>query len=316
MKIETPGIYRDFQVADYFADPCIEPSFTQSLAKILIEQSPLHAYQAHPRLNMPVADEDDGEVEKYDRAKAIGNAAHAIMLGRGKSLAVGDFDSWRGKIPASFKEQAAVAGKEIILRKHLDVAVDMVHAAREQLSKISGCERAFIDGNAEVVIASCENGLWLRSMCDWITPDLREVWDFKTGGQSGSPWYAGKLMASAGWHLQAAMHERILDAIDPDGAGRRRFFYPYQENEEPFAMTVNQIGEAALTIGRKQLDYAINIWRDCMATDRWPGYPPRIIVPELPAWAENGWLAREIAEYDARALPAPREKMLTSLMGG
>jgi len=315
LKIDKPGIYRDFPAADYFADPCAEPSFSQSLAKILIEHSPLHAFQAHPRLNVPVPDEDDPE--KYDKAKAIGNAAHACMLGRGKALAVGDFDSWRGKAPTAFREEAAIAGKEVILRKHFDVAIDMVHAAREQLSKISGCERAFLDGDAEVVIANCEDGLWLRSMCDWITPDLREVWDFKTGGQSASPWASGKLMASAGWHVQAAMHERILDALDPAGAGRRRFFYPYQENSEPFALTVNQIGEAALTIGRKQLAYAIDVWRDCMARDRWPGYPPQIIIPDLPAWAENGWLAREIAEYEQRPVK-PRAKTFdpASLLAG
>jgi hypothetical protein len=75
---------------------------------------------------------------------------------------------------------------------------------------------------------------------------------------SASPYATGKLMANAGWHIQAAMHERILDAIDPKGAGRRKFYYVAQENEAPYALTVNQIGEAALTIGRKQVDYAVS----------------------------------------------------------
>lgn len=316
LKIDRPGIFRDFDTAAYFADPCVEPSFTQSLAKILIEQSPLHAYQAHPRLNVPAADEDDGETEKYNKAQAIGNAAHSLMLDRGKVLAVADFENWKKKEAQVFKAGALDLGKEPVLRKHFDIAGDMVDAALEQLSKIEGCENAFANGDAEVVIANCEDGLWVRSMLDWITPDLREVWDYKTSGMSASPYATGKQMASAGWHVQCAMHERILDAIDPDGAGRRRFFYVCQENSDPFALTVNQIGEAALTIGRKQIDYAIRIWRDCVNQYRWPGYPPRIITPDLPAWAENGWMAREIAEYDAEQIAAPRKKMLTSLMGG
>jgi endonuclease/exonuclease/phosphatase family metal-dependent hydrolase len=107
MKISKPGIYRDFPTAAYFADPCPEPSFTQSLAKILIEQSPLHAYQAHPRLNVPAADEDADEAEKYSKAKAIGNAAHSLMLGRGKVLAVGDFNNWMtARKPSEFKATA------------------------------------------------------------------------------------------------------------------------------------------------------------------------------------------------------------------
>jgi hypothetical protein len=90
MNITKPGIYRDFPTAHYFADPCPEPSLSQSVAKILVEQSPLHAFQAHPRLYVPTADEDADE--KYDKARAIGNAAHALMLDRGKVLAVGEFD--------------------------------------------------------------------------------------------------------------------------------------------------------------------------------------------------------------------------------
>jgi len=144
-------------------------------------------------------------------------------------------------------------------------------------------------------------------MIDWLSHNLLEVWDVKTSGMSVSPWATGKLMASAGWHVQAAMHERILDQIDPDNAGRRRFFYVAQENEKPFALTVNQIGESALTIGRKQLDYAIGIWRACVDLGAWPGYPARIIRPEMPGWAENGWLNREIAEYDEPVYPR-REK--------
>jgi len=306
-KITKPGIYRDFPVADYFADPAPAPSLTQSLAKILIEQSPLHAYQAHPRLGLRSADEDDGD--KYDKAKAIGNAAHALMLGRGKALAVEDFPDFRSKDAKVFKAAAIEAGKEPILQKHHEIALQMVVRAHEQLAHIKDCTHIGdpIQGDAEVVIANCEDGLWLRSMIDWITCDLRDVVDFKTSGQSVSPYATGKLMASAGWHIQAAMHERILDEIDPDGAGRRRFLYVAQEQYEPFALTVNQIGEAALTFGRKQLSYAVDIWRNCVERDRWPAYPPRIIIPELPGWHGNNWLAREEIEaeqHDPRLIMA------------
>ncbi|MCK1718892.1 PD-(D/E)XK nuclease-like domain-containing protein [Bradyrhizobium sp. 141] len=294
MKIEQPGIYRDFPTAAYFGDPTPTPSFTQSLAKVLIEQSPLHAFQAHPRLNVKPADEDDGEA--YSKAKAIGNAAHKLMLDRGKEMSVGEFEDWRSGAAKAFKVASINEGKEPILRKHYDTAGEMVEAALEQLSRIHGTQNAFTNGDAEVVIANCEDGIWLRSMLDWITPDLREIWDYKTSGQSASPYAVGKLMASAGWHIQAAMHERILDALDPAGAGRRRFYYVAQENEAPYALTVNQIGEAALTIGRKQIDYAVKTWAFCMRRKTWPAYPNKIIRPELPTWAESSWLGREIEE--------------------
>lgn len=305
MKIIKPGVYRDFSTDDYFDDPCPAPSLTQSVAKILLESSPLHAKLAHPRLAPPAEGDDD--TEKYDKAKAIGNAAHKLMLGRGKMIAVADFADWRSKEAKTLRESAIAGGCEPILKKHHETAERMVLAARGQLAQIEGCERAFREGDAEVVVASCEDGFWLRSMIDWITPDLREIVDYKTTGMSASPYATGKMMASAGWHVQAAMHERILDAIDPQNAGRRRFLYVCQENEAPFALTVNEIGEAALTIGRKQIDYAVSVWRHYLKTDEWPAYPLRIIRPELPSWHETSWLAREVAEEDERQEIAARK---------
>jgi hypothetical protein len=306
MKIDKPGIYRGVESEHYFADPCPEPSLSQSLCKILIEQSPLHARMAHPRLAPPVL--EDEETEKYDKAKAIGNAAHSLMIGRGKSMAIIDHPNFTTKAAKEARAEAVAAGQEPILAKHFRTADAMFSAARMQLDQIEGCSRAFRvgSGDGEVVIANCEDGLWLRSMIDWITPDLREVWDLKTSGMSASPYSTGKLMASAGWHLQAAMHERILDALDPEGAGRRKYRYVCQENEPPFALTVNEIGESALTIGRKQIQYAIDIWRRCVATDTWPAYPLRIIRPELPGWAETSWINREIHEYELDQAAGPR----------
>jgi hypothetical protein len=292
MKIDHPGIYRDFPTASYFDDPCPAPSLTQSIAKIIIEQSPLHAYYAHPRLH-PIEDEAG---EKYAKDQAIGNAAHALLLGKGKILAIGEFDDWRKKEAQTFRDEAVKAGHEPILRKHINIADEMVDIATAQLKRIYGCQRAFEAGDAEVVIANCENGVWLRSMLDWITPDLREVWDYKTTGKSVSPYNTGRLMADAGWHIQAAMHERILDCLDPGNAGLRKYYYVAQENAPPYALTVNEVTESVLTIGRKQIDYAVKTWALCMKNHSWPCYPPRIIQPLLPGYFSNAWLDREIAE--------------------
>jgi hypothetical protein len=76
-----PGIYTDMTAADYHADPCPNPSLTQSVAKVLLQRSPLHAWHAHPRLN-PDYQHDDAT--KFD----IGNIAHKMLLGRGKEIVV------------------------------------------------------------------------------------------------------------------------------------------------------------------------------------------------------------------------------------
>jgi hypothetical protein len=72
------------------------------------------------------------------------------------------------------------------------------------------------------------------------------------------------------------------------------------------------LSEAAMTMGRKKVDHAIRIWNDCMAHNRFPGYPPEIVYPQYPGWVETQWLEREIA-YEERRTRAP---MLTDLAGG
>lgn len=315
MMITEPGLFRDVAAADYFADPCPTPSLTQSLAKILITQTPLHAKMAHPRLTPP---DDNDEAEKYVKAQAIGNAAHLILIGRGKTLEIIDADNFTTNAAREKRDEANAAGKTPILEKHYLVAEQMTVAARLQLDKIEGCETAFRDGDGdgEIVAACDDDGLWLRTMIDWLSADHRAIWDYKTTGISASPYVVGKKMVDDGWDVQAAMIERILDAVDPENAGRRKFRFVRQENSPPFALTVSELVEAPMTMGRKKLQYAINAWRECWTTGIWPAYPLRIIRPEYPSWQETSWLNREIAEAEDDMPRVSAPKMLTDISGG
>lgn len=312
LRITEPGIYRGVASADYFGDPCPEPSLTQSIAKVLIEQSALHGQLEHPRL-APARAEDD-EFERYNKAKAIGNAAHKIILGRGKDLEIIASNDFRNKAAKDARDAAYEAGKEPVLEKHLVTASEMVVAALAQLKHHEASD-AFQNGAGEVVLVWQEDGLWFRQMVDWLHDDLRTVDDMKTSAMSVAPHSLGMMMVNAGWDVQAAMAERGLAILDPDGAGRRRFRFIAQENYAPFALTVAQMGEAALTMGRKKLDAAVGMWRHCMQSGRWPGYTPKVIVPEYPGFRGNQWLERETSgEFDRE--PIKQRPMLKSLMGG
>lgn len=284
------GIHFDVPSADYFADPAPQPSLTQSIAKVLIEKSPLHAWHEHPRLG----GKPDEPAEQYVSAQAIGNAAHALMIGRGKEVEVVDLDSWRGKASDQRREIEA-SGRVAILQRHFVRARNMVDVAKHRV------EHAFADapGNGEVVLIWREGDIWLRTMIDWLSPQREIAWDYKTTGLSCAPHAIPALMLNGGWDVQAAMHERGLNALDPAGAGRRKFRFVSQENTDPYALTIAELPEAVLTMGRKKLDRAIYLWRMCIASGRWPGYPSEIVYPEYPGWAEAKWLGREIEHEHA-----------------
>ena len=304
-KITKPGIYYDMQAADYFADPCPEPSLTQSIAKVLIERSALHAKCEHPRLRPQV--EAIEEPEKYVAAQAIGNAAHLSMIRRGKEIAVAEFDSWRSDKSKAFREAAEAAGKTPILEKHMLRAHAMVLAARLQLID-GGFTLAFAngEGNGEVCIAWEEDGLWFRSLIDWMPQYMDVFYDYKTTGMSVAPHGIGRMMVDAGWDVQAAMHERGLAILDPGikpKPTKRRYRFVVQENEPPYALIVCELSDAVMEMGRRKLEYAVGIWRTCMRTGAWPSYPAELHVPEYPGWAEAGWLNREIHEAGRRRAP-------------
>lgn len=308
MKITSPGIFRDFPTDAYFADPCPQPSLTQSIAKTLLDRSPAHARLEHPRLAPPA--EEDEPAEKYVAATAIGNAAHALMLGRGKTVEMIDAPDFRGKDAQKARDAATAAGRVPILAKHHKRAVDMVRAARQQLDA-AGHSAAFVDGQPEVVIAWQERGLWFRSMIDWMMrPTV--VYDYKTTGLSCAPHAVEDRPSVMGWDVQAAMHERGLDVLHPEGAGRRKHFYVNQENEPPYALTIVQISEADLTMGRKKIDMAIDIWSRCLLTNTWPTYPAETILSRPRAYLETKTLEREIAHEERKA----REPIPSDLLAG
>ncbi len=291
-KIEKPGIFFDVPAAGYFADCCPTPSITQSLAKLILTKSPLHAWHAHPRLNPDYRHDDD---TKYD----VGSIAHKLMLGRGKELVVLEFDDWRTKAAQEARKTAASAGKLAVLGKHVGKAERMVKAAREQL-EIIVCPMLFDpDGASEVVIAWEEGGLWRRQMIDWLSRDKKIFADYKTTDMAAAPNGLGRMMVNAGWPIQAAMASRGLDVIDEDNIGRREFYFVVQETEVPYSLTVCRMSEAAMTMGGKMLDHALRTWDGCIRHNVFPGYPTQVCVPEYPGWAEQQWLAAEV-EDEAR----------------
>jgi len=295
------GIHFDVSAEEYFADCAPAPSLTQSLAKVLLNQSPLHAKCEHPRLK-PRDLEDEEPAEKYVAAQAIGNAVHATLIGRGKTLAVGDFDDWRKKAAQEFKADAEAAGRTPILNKHMLQAHATTLAVKLQLIS-AGWTKAFHqgEGHGEAVVCWQEDGLWFRTMIDWITPDFREVYDLKTSAASFAPHIIGRKAVDDGWDVQAAMHERALDAIDPAGAGRRKFRFVAIENYPPYAMVPVEMTETWLTMGRKKLAVAIELWRDAMRTGNFAGYPLEPCRPEYPGYAETQWIGREVEHNDRKA---------------
>jgi hypothetical protein len=309
--ITKPGIYTDIDPAAYLRDPCPAPSFTQSIAKVLLEQSPAHARLAHPRLAKP-----DNEPEAYSADRAIGDAAHSLLLGRGKRIAIGDFGNWQTNAAKLFKADALAHGATPILTHHMARAYAMIEAAREQLAELEMADLfSSSHGDSEVVAAWQEDGMWCRTMIDWLGAGRCTVADYKSTAMSCAPHAVEDRPSVLGWDMQAAMHERALDTLDSENAGRRSHLFLNQENDPPYALTLIRISEADLTMGRKKLGMAADIWRRCTISGEWPRYPAETVLSRPRSYLETRFLEREVAHDEAKRA-AKRDEMLTDIMGG
>src|SRR4051812_46850041 len=93
------GIHPDVPEADYHADPCVTPSLTRSLATVLCQRSPAHAWAANPRLNPDCKRTDQANFD-------LGTAAHEVFLGGQSTVELIYADDYRTKDAKILRDQA------------------------------------------------------------------------------------------------------------------------------------------------------------------------------------------------------------------
>jgi hypothetical protein len=279
----TAEQYHDDQVADV-------PTLSRSIAHILCTQSPAHARHAHPKLN-PAFERE--EAERFD----LGTAAHDLFLGGEDRVAIVNADDWRTKDAREQRDLARSDGHLPLLAKHW-ASVQEMHEALMHAHEAHGAEPPlFMDGKAEQTIVWDEaGGVVCRARLDWLRDDYSAVDDLKTTSRSANPESFSRSLFGSGYDIQAEFYSRGVEAVT---GTRPEFRFVVVENTPPFALSVVSLGPSAMTLAKKKVDYALGVWRRCLAEDSWPSYAPRVAFAELPAWEETAWLLKEERELVA-----------------
>ena len=283
MLIDKPGIY-DITIDAYVADPCTMPSLSASAASVLINQSPAHAYIAHPRFTpIPKAE--------WSAAANFGSAVHSLVFGGPKVQRYG-YPDWRKKEAQEDRKACLSVGEIPLLMDDYDRAQTIAAAVAFDLEQIVG---TFHGLDMERTIVWQDGDAWCRVRPDAMTPDKTTVVDLKVTGVDIGNGGANRQFFAQGYDMQAAFLERGLDAIDPSGRGRRRIIYLFVEAEPPHAAVPVLVSEATLMVARKKMNAALNLWRQCTREKRWPAYPLDPVPSDMPGWQEQAWLARELS---------------------
>ena len=149
-------------------------------------------------------------------------------------------------------------------------------------------------GDAEVsAFARDAAGVWLRARFDWIAEGRGLIIDYKTTENAAAEPFARRA-AQMGYDVQAAFYLRVLEALDPELAGRARFVLVAQEIRAPYALAAYELSEADMSVARRKVETAVAAWWRCLSQDSWPAYPPTIDRITLPHWSQARWLEREL----------------------
>lgn len=290
-KVPLKAGLHDIEADVYHSDPCERASLSSTVAKTILAQSPLHGWTISPRLNpgwTPI------EKTEFD----VGRAAHRMILGKGGEYAEIPPDLLASNGAASTKAakewiaEARASGITPLKSDQVAAIHQMAWAAKQRLRLH---DIGFVPDESEVTAIAEIEGCMCRAMIDNAPEDPTiPLYDFKTTTDA-SPEAATKAIMNYSYDVQAAHY---IDTWKAATGQDRRFRFVFQEKKAPFEVAVVELGSEALVIARKKIARAREIWRGCLASGKWPGYPIGVLVANMPPWFYDRWLERESVEAD------------------
>lgn len=273
--ISASGIFDTLTHAEYHADPCVHPSLSCSIAKLLLRRTPAHAYRAHARFGgtdmIPTRVMDDG------------TAMHAMMLGQPHlidtirtcygpkhKLAGQPVADYRTDAAAEERDEIRAMGRIPVLHGRLPELLRCKGAAARQLADAEDGDVFLAPGRSEVCVVAREDDVLLRSLVDRLPDDpALAPGDLKCTELSAAPdgWERRLQLEYA---FQDAFYARVLRGAE--GFERPPMRFGVIELESPHGTVVMAALPELRDLAEIDVERAIQIWRRCMRSSEWPGY--------------------------------------------
>jgi hypothetical protein len=275
----NPGIF-NLTAENYHADPCPTASLSSSIANILLDQSPLHAWLAHPRLNPNYAREASA---RFD----LGSAAHMMLLERREDRIVRvQAKDWRTNAAKEARDAAQANGQFAVLEHQYADILAMCTAAQDYLLTTElGDMLATGDPEQSVLwkepnaSAAGSHVLWYRCRPDLLSKDRRVILDYKSTS-SAAPDFVSKQIGRMGYDLQSEFYTRGLKAIELEPT----FVFLFQEITPPYACSLISLSNTFREVGKLKVARAMKIWETSITSNTWPVYTNKILYCEPKPW--------------------------------
>ena len=272
--------------AEYFADPCPVPSLSQSIARVLVTESPRHAWLRHPRLGK--------QPEEATAALDDGSILHKLLLGKGASVEIIAADSFRGKAAQETRDAAIAAGRIPILAAKYSELAKAAQLLRQQSAALGFA----LTGQSEVAIEWSESDdVLCRGRLDHVFLDRGVIYDVKKT-RSANPAYLRRKFVELGYDIQYAAYTRALAKLHPEFEGRVDFVFLFMESEPPHSVVPARPDGALKEIGSLRWQRAVDLWGKCLKSNHWPTYCESAITLDAPVWVINQELGNAEGDYE------------------
>ncbi len=129
-----------------------------------------------------------------------------------------------------------------------------------------------------------ETGTKCKARLDKLIPDYQGksvIVDLKTTADA-SPAGFEKSMANYGYHRQAAWYSHAVELAT--GKAPALYIIIACEKVPPYDNVCYLISKTAMETGWQECRQAIEIYRECLEANLWPGYPDGLTELQLPKW--------------------------------
>lgn len=293
---EASSIHYGMSAREYHSDAG-GPRLSQSLATICVNESPLHAWQAHPLLGArPYTYEpntDDGtlihSLVLEPESDNIFEIDPSQILTKDGKPAKSPMGTEQGK---RIRDAALADGKIPVLRDVLGAFAYKAKAVRSRLAD----HGIFFSGASEVVIYWTEQGPFgpVRCRCrlDHLIvdePNGIRIIDLKST-DNANPRELKAICWRKGYDIQRAAYVRAVEACFPWAAGRVDYTLAFVELDKPYAVNPVELSSEFARMGEIRWERGRDRWAECLRADRWTGYAGGTL--DAPAWAA----AQEMSE--------------------
>lgn len=287
--ITSPDLY-EIPMSEYHTDPVVVPSLSCSIAKLLVRKTPKHAWQAHARFGavgiVPTSVMDDG------------SAVHAMMAGQDyliqaittvfgpktkrKELIGLPVTGYASDAAQEERDAIREAGKIPVLHGRLPELMACKAAAVEQLKLADDGHVFLAPGRNEITAVAREGDVWLRCLVDRL-PNERGLppGDLKCTGMSAAPGDWERRLRSE-YAFQDAFYRRVLRGAE--GVDRPPMRFCVVELDPPHGVVINAADTILRSIAEAEVERAVQRWRMCTTTNKWPCYAPHTAWVEAKSW--------------------------------